>query len=83
MSRWMVATKKADFNAISKKFQISPVLARIIRNRDVIEEQDIDKFLNGTRAQLYAPELLKDMEQATDLLLNKITEGKRIRVIGV
>ena len=82
MSKWMVATKRADFNAISQKFQISPVLARIIRNRDVIEEQDIDKFLNGTRAQLYAPELLKDMEQATDLLLDKITEGKRIRVIG-
>ena len=56
MSKWMVATKRADFNAISQKFQISPVLARIIRNRDVIEEQDIDKFLNGTRAQLYAPE---------------------------
>lgn len=82
MSRWMVAAKRADFNAISQKYQISPVLARIIRNRDVVDDRDIDKFLNGTRAQLYAPELLKDMENAADIVLRKIEEGKHIRIIG-
>lgn len=82
MSKWMVAAKRADFNAIARKYKISPVLARIIRNRDVVEDQDIDKFLNGTRAQLYAPGLLKDMRNAADILLGKIANGKRIRVIG-
>ena len=32
MSKWMVAAKRADFEGIGKKYQISPVLARIIRN---------------------------------------------------
>lgn len=82
MSRWMVAAKRADFNAIAEKYQISPVLARIIRNRDVIGDEDINKFLNGTRADLYAPQLLKDMDKAIDILLRKIAEGKRIRIIG-
>ena len=45
MSKWMVAAKRADFGAISEKYGISPVLARIIRNRDVVEDRDIDKFL--------------------------------------
>lgn len=45
MSRWMVTAKRADFDAIAKKYQISPVLARIIRNRDVTGDKDIDKFL--------------------------------------
>ena len=47
MSKWMMATKRADFNAIAAKYNINPVLARIIRNRDIIEDKDIDKFLNG------------------------------------
>lgn len=78
----MVAAKRADFNAIAEKYQISPVLARIIRNRDVVEDSDINKFLNGTRAELYAPELLKDMDKAVDILLHKAIEGKQIRIIG-
>lgn len=82
MSKWMVAAKRADFNAIAGKYQISPVLARIIRNRDVVEDADINKFLNGTRAELYAPECLKDMNKAVELLLHKIAEGKHIRIIG-
>lgn len=82
MSKWMVAAKRADFNAIARKYQISPVLARIIRNRDVVEDADINKFLNGTRAELYAPERLKDMDKAVELLLQKIAEGRHIRIIG-
>lgn len=82
MSKWMVAAKKADFNAISKKYHISPVLARIIRNRDVIEDKDIDRFLNGKRTELYPPELLKDMNKAVDIVLEKAVNGKHIRIIG-
>lgn len=82
MSKWMVAAKRADFNAIAGKYQISPVLARIIRNRDVVGDADIDKFLNGTRAGLYAPECLKDMDKAVVLLLHKMEEGRHIRIIG-
>ncbi|MCI9387214.1 MAG: single-stranded-DNA-specific exonuclease RecJ [Lachnospiraceae bacterium] len=82
MSKWMVAAKRADFDAISQKYHIDPVLARIIRNRDVVEDKDIDRFLNGTREHLYAPGLLKDMDRAVDILLEKIAQGKRIRIIG-
>lgn len=82
MSKWMVAAKRADFDAISQKYHIDPVLARIIRNRDVVEDKDIDRFLNGTREHLYAPGLLKDMDRAVNILLEKIAQGKRIRIIG-
>lgn len=78
----MVAAKKADFDAISRKYHISPVIARIIRNRDVVADQDIDRFLNGTREHLYAPSLLKDMDKAVDILLEKVAQGKHIRIIG-
>lgn len=82
MSKWMMAAKRADFNAIAAKYNIDPVLARIIRNRDIIEDKDIDKFLNGTRADLYSPYLLKDIEKAADILLEKTAGKKHIRIIG-
>lgn len=82
MSKWMVAAKRADFNAIAQKYHIDPVLARIIRNRDVVEDRDIQKFLTGTKEDLYAPSLFKDMERAVTILLDKIAQGKQIRIIG-
>lgn len=82
MANWRVAAKRADFNAISQKYKITPVLARIIRNRDIIEDADIDKFLHGGIKDLYSPLLLKDMEKAVEMLLAKIKEKKKIRIIG-
>lgn len=82
MSKWMVAAKRADFQRLSQEFGISPVLARIIRNRDVITDEEMRKFLYGTMDDLYAPGLLKDMNKAVDILLEKIAEHKKIRIIG-
>ena len=82
MAKWMVAAKKADFNKIAKEYGISPVLARIMRNRDICEDEDIRKFLKGTMADLNGPFLTKGMDQASALLLAKIREEERIRCIG-
>lgn len=82
MAKWMIAAKKADFNKIAEEYQITPVLARIIRNRNIIEEEDIRKFLQGSMEDLYSPFLMKDMENAAAIILSKIKEGAAIRIIG-
>ena len=82
MEKWYVAAKRADFDGIAAQFHISPVLARILRNRDVVDPEAIEKYLNGTVADLYAPSLLKGMEEAARILREKIRAGCRIRVIG-
>ena len=82
MAKWFVAAKKADFYGIAEKFGISPVLARVIRNRDIIGEEAIEKYLHGTIKELYDPRLLKGMEQAVALLRTKIAANAPIRVIG-
>lgn len=82
MAKWMVSAKKADFEGIGKRFGIDPVIARIIRNRDVEGEEAIKKFLHGTMADLYDPYLLKDAGKAADILCEKTREKKEIRVIG-
>ncbi|MCM1539066.1 MAG: single-stranded-DNA-specific exonuclease RecJ [bacterium] len=79
-NQWFVAAKKADFNAIAQKFHIDPVLARIIRNRDVKTEEEIARFLNGTLNELPDPFLLPDMELAVTKLFE--SREKKIRIIG-
>lgn len=82
MAKWFVAAKKADFNKIAKEFGISPVTARILRNRGLTRDEEFRKFLYGTVDDMYPPEALLGMEEAAALLTAKIREGKKIRVIG-
>ena len=81
MERWVLLRKGADFEAIGKKYQISPRLACLIRNRDVIGEEAIERYLNGTISDLYDGMLMKDADKAIDILKEKIAEEKKIRVI--
>lgn len=82
MSKWLVYTKKADFKAIQEKFGIDQVIARIMRNRDVCTEEEIALYLTGSVENLNSPYLLKDAEKSVDILIHKIQNGKRIRIIG-
>ena len=82
MEKWVVAAKKADFNQIGQQFHIDPVIARLIRNRDVIRDEKIREYLLGTVDEIPSPWLMKDMEKAVDILKKKIQQQARIRIIG-
>lgn len=82
MEKWYVAAKKADFDRWAGEFGISPVVARILRNRDLTESGEIRKFLYGTLEDCYSPWLLKDMDRAVELLIKAVEERTAIRVIG-
>ncbi len=74
--------KKADFNRIAEKYHISPITARLIRNRDITGDEEIDLYLNGTIADLCDGMLMRDMDRAVEILAEKIREEKKIRVVG-
>lgn len=82
MEKWFLHTKKANFNEIAQNHHINPVTARIIRNRDVEGDEAIQRYLRGTVEDLYNPMLLKDMDKAIKILLDKINNHKKIRIIG-
>ena len=82
MEKWVVMAKKADFQKIGKEFGIDPVVARLIRNRDVEGVDDIRSYLCGTLDDIPSPWLLKDMKKATEILSAKINAGAKIRIIG-
>ena len=81
-AKWMVYAKKADFDGLAREFSISPVTARIIRNRDVCGSEAVRKYLYGSWEDLYSPHMLKDADRAADLLLEAVRAGKRIRIVG-
>ena len=82
MKKWVVRAKKADFEAIGRKFNISPITARLIRNRDIIEDKDIDYYLNAGISDMHNPFLMKGMDKACELIIAAIKDGKSIRIVG-
>lgn len=82
MAQWLVAAKRADFQKMAEQYKIDPVIARLIRNRDVVGDEEIRKYLDGGVEDLYSPALLKDMDRAVEVLKDKIASGAKIRIIG-
>ncbi|WP_029199958.1 single-stranded-DNA-specific exonuclease RecJ [Oribacterium sp. NK2B42] len=83
MKKWFLYNKKADFKAIADKYGIDQVTARILRNRDINSDKQIEQFLHGSleedlHSPLYLPDAIKCMNQ----LNRAIKEGKHIRVVG-
>ncbi len=82
MEKWVVIQKGADFHEIARKFGISPVTARLIRNREVIGDTAIEKYIKGSIEDLYDPHLLWDAEPLVEILEEKIKGQLPIRIIG-
>lgn len=82
MAKWMEIRKGADFQAVSEKFRITPFTARLIRNKDITEEEAIRKYLHGDLSDLHAASLMKGIPEAVKLLMEKIRQGAYIRIIG-
>ncbi len=82
MKKWVIVRKGAPFQEIAEKFHISPILARLIRNREIVGDEEIERYLHGTLDDLHDGILMKDMDKAVDILLEKIEEGQKIRIIG-
>ena len=80
--QWMLQTKRADFDEMAKFHHISPITARIIRNREVLGREAVEKYLRGGLSDLYSPCLLKDMDRAILILKEKIQQLKPIRIVG-
>lgn len=82
MEQWYLAAKKADFNALGKQLAVSPVLVRLMRNRDLMTAEEMEKYLRGSLNDLYDPHLLKDVDKGASVIAKKIREKKRIRIIS-
>lgn len=81
-TEWRMYGKRADFFDIAKRFDIDPVIARVIRNRDVIGDEAIRTYLQGDLQDTHDPALMKDMEKGCMILSEKIRQGKHIRIIS-
>ena len=79
---WRIYAKKADFKALSERFGIDPVVARVIRNRDVSTTEEYENYLYGTLEDTFAPDLMMDMELGVDIIMSSIADGEKIRVVG-
>ncbi len=82
MEKWIETRKGGDFAGIAARFGIDPVIARILRNRDVNTDEQIEAYLYGNTDHFYDPHRMKDADLGAELILEKIRQKKKIRIIG-
>ena len=82
MEKWIEIRKGGNFMEMAKKYGIDPLIARIIRNRDIIDEKEITEYLYGGKEALHNPHLLKDVDKAAEIIAEGIAEKKTMRIIG-
>lgn len=82
MEKWIEIRKGGNFMEMAKKYGIDPLIARIIRNRDITDEKEITEYLYGGKEALHNPHLLKDVDKAAEIIAEGITEKKAMRIIG-
>ncbi|HBM02366.1 MAG TPA: single-stranded-DNA-specific exonuclease RecJ [Roseburia sp.] len=82
MEKWIEIRKGGNFMEMAKKYGIDPLIARIIRNRDIMDEKEITEYLYGGKEALHNPHLLKDVDKAAEIIAEGIAEKKAMRIIG-
>lgn len=82
MKKWILHMKKADFQTLGKRHGIDPVIAKIMRNRDMESDEQFRQFLYGTWEDLHDPSLMEGMKEAVDIISDKIQKHKSVRIIG-
>ena len=80
-SKWNMYAKKADFARLAETYHIDPVVARIMVNRD-ISEDEMEQYLKPSLEDLHDPHLLKDVDLSVELLMKAVKDGSKIRIIG-
>ncbi len=78
--RWILYAKRADFARIARTYGIDPVTAKVMRNRDVIDEKAIQSYLQGTKESLHSPYLMKDAKKAAQMIDRAIRLGDLIAI---
>jgi len=82
MEKWIEIRKGGNFMEMAKKYGIDPLIARIIRNRDITDEKEITEYLYGGKEALHNPHLLKDADKAAEIIAEGIAGKKAMRIIG-
>ena len=81
--KWQIyQTDALKVEEISRKYNINKLLATILVNRDIVDEEKINKFLNPKRSDFYDPYLLPDMEIAIQRIIEAIENKERIVIYG-
>ena len=80
--KWQIRdTNQEEVNKIANKFNISKLLATIIVNKK-IEENQIPVFLNPTRNDFHDPFLMPDMEIAVNRIIKAIKNNEKTIIFG-
>ena len=67
---------------IVKKFDVPELLATVLVNRGIVDDEEIRVFLNPTRSDFHDPYLMPDMEIAVERIIKAIDNQEKVIIYG-
>ena len=80
--KWFIKNKKMNYKYMADKYGITELMSRLMVNRDILDDEVIRSYINPEFSMLHNPREMKDMNEASEILIRKIKSGKKIRIIG-
>lgn len=78
--KWILETKKADFEGLSRQLGVMPLVVRCMVNRGISEQEEMREYLFGTKDNLHDPFLMKDMQEALRIVREAKDQGTMVAV---
>lgn len=78
--RWILETKKADFEGLSEQLGVMPLVVRCMVNRGIFTPEEMREYLFGTREDLHEPALMRDMPEAVAIIREAKKRGEMAAV---
>ena len=83
IKKWQIYDTDEDkVNELVTKYDINELLATILVNRDIVDEQKLEIFLNPTRNNFHDPFLMPDMEKAVERIIKAINNKEKVIIYG-
>ena len=81
MEKWFIKNSK-DYELSYEKYGLNKILYRILLNRGIKSDEELEKFLKPDLSNIHSPIFLKDMVKSANIIISHITKGSNIRIVG-
>ena len=82
-ARWQVQTQdQTEIDALAQSCQLPPLVAKLLLNRGMREQKDVQRFLDKDGLDFYDPYLMDGMRETVDRIHQAVEQQEHIVVFG-
>jgi single-stranded-DNA-specific exonuclease len=82
-TRWRLRERNKDAeDVLIREFGLNTIVSRFLMSRDIVDPDDIRRYLSPSLRDLHNPFLLQDMKKAVDRLIRAVYQKEKLVIYG-